>query len=67
MINENELNTDHVHIVFEDRLMNFSEEDWRNHSRTIIAGNPSIISTTGIVEAPAKPNNVHKSNAVSCL
>ena len=55
MINENESNTDHVHIVFEDRLIGtFSEEDWRYHARTIIAGNPSIISTTGIVEAPAK-------------
>jgi len=56
MINENESNTDHVHIVFEDRLIcTFSEEDWRYHARTIVAGNPSIISTTGIVEAPAKP------------
>jgi hypothetical protein len=56
MINENESNTDHVHIVFEDRLIcTFSEEDWRYHARTIVAGSPSIISTTGIVEAPAKP------------
>ena len=56
MINENESNTDHVHIVFEDRLIcTFSEEDWRYHARTIIAGSPSIISTSGIVEAPAKP------------
>ncbi|MFL6453770.1 MAG: DUF6775 family putative metallopeptidase, partial [Nitrososphaeraceae archaeon] len=56
MINENESNTDHVHIVFEDRLIcTFSEEDWRYHARTIVGGNPSIISTSGIVEAPAKP------------
>src|SRR5215467_9258807 len=56
MINENESNTDHVHIVFEDRLIcTFSEEDWRYHARTIVGGSPSIISTTGIVEAPAKP------------
>jgi hypothetical protein len=56
MINENESNTDHVHIVFEDRLIcTFSEEDWRYHARTIVGGNPSIIYTTGIVEAPAKP------------
>ena len=55
MINESESNTDHVHLVFEDRLIcTFSEEDWRYHSRTFVAGNPSIISTTGIVEAPAK-------------
>ncbi|HXX98929.1 MAG TPA: DUF6775 family putative metallopeptidase [Candidatus Bathyarchaeia archaeon] len=56
MINESESNTDHVHIVFEDRLIcTFSEEDWRYHARTIVGGSPSIISTTGIVEAPAKP------------
>ena len=56
MINENESNIDHVHIVFEDRLIcTFSEEDWRYHARTIVGGSPSIISTTGIVEAPAKP------------
>src|SRR5215469_15560262 len=56
MINENESNIDHLHIVFEDRLIcTFSEEDWRYHARTIVGGSPSIISTTGIVEAPAKP------------
>jgi len=56
MINENETNIDHVHIVFEDRLIcTFSEEDWRYHARTILGGSPSIISTTGIIEAPAKP------------
>jgi hypothetical protein len=56
MINQNESNIDHVHIVLEDRLIcTFSEEDWRYHARTFVAGNPSIISTTGIVEAPAKP------------
>ena len=56
MVNESQSNADHIHIVFEDRLIcTFSEEDWRYHARTFVAGNPSIISTTGIVEAPAKP------------
>ena len=56
MINENEFNTNHIHIVFEDRLIcTFSEEDWRYHARTVLGGSPSIISTTGIIEAPAKP------------
>ena len=56
MINENETNTDHVHIIFEDRLVcTFSEEDWRYHARTIVSGVPSIISTTGIIEGPARP------------
>ncbi len=61
MINENESNTNHVHIVFEDRLIcTFSEEDWRYHARTILGGSPSIISTTGIIEAPAKPKEWYK-------
>ena len=55
MINENESNTNHVHIVFEDRLICTFSEDWRYHARTILGGSPSIISTTGIIEAPAKP------------
>lgn len=56
MINENEANTHHVHIVFEDRLIcTFSEQDCRYHARTVLGGSPSIISTTGIIEAPAKP------------
>jgi hypothetical protein len=56
MINEDEANTHHVHIVFEDRLIcTFNEEDHRYHARTILGGSPSIISTTGIIEAPAKP------------
>ncbi|HEX5519004.1 MAG TPA: DUF6775 family putative metallopeptidase [Candidatus Nitrosocosmicus sp.] len=56
IINDIELTRDHVHLVFEDRLIcTFSEEDWRYHARTFVGGNPSIISTTGIIEAPAKP------------
>jgi hypothetical protein len=55
-IEENEANIDHIHIVFEDRLIcTFSEEDWRYHARIILGGSPSIISTTGIIEGPAKP------------
>jgi hypothetical protein len=55
MINEKEANIDHVHIVFEDRLICTFSEDWRYHARAILGGSPSIISTTGIIEAPAKP------------
>jgi hypothetical protein len=56
IINDKELTHDHVHLAFEDRLIcTFSEEDWRYHARTFVGGSPSIISTTGIIEAPAKP------------
>jgi hypothetical protein len=51
---------DHVHIIFTSLLTcTFGEEDWRYHGRTVICGTPSIISTTGIVEAPAKPREFY--------
>ena len=50
-----ETSLEHIHIIFDPRLAcTFSEEDWRYHARAIICGTPSIISTTGIVEGPAK-------------
>ncbi|AIF84295.1 hypothetical protein NTE_02241 [Candidatus Nitrososphaera evergladensis SR1] len=49
-----------VHIIFTDLLTcTFSEDDWRYHARAVICGTPSIISTTGIVEAPAKPREFY--------
>lgn len=51
---------DGVHVIFTDLLAcTFSEDDWRYHARTVICGTPSIISTTGIVEAPAKPREFY--------
>lgn len=51
---------DHVHIIFTKLLLcTFSEDDWRYHARTVVCGTPSIISTTGIVEAPAKPREFY--------
>lgn len=58
MISEKEAS--HVHIVITDLLTcTFSEEDWRYHGRVVLCGTPSIISTTGIVEAPAKPKEFY--------
>ncbi len=49
-----------IHIIFDSRLTcTFSEEDYRYHARAIICGTPSIISTTGIVEGPAKPKDFY--------
>lgn len=73
LIPKNENSTDNIHIVFDSRLTcTFSEEtgidvdnsnnnrdDWRYHGRAIVCGTPSIISTTGIVEAPAKPKQFY--------
>ena len=59
-IPRSENSVDDVHIIFDSRLTcTFSEDDWRYHGRAIICGTPSIISTTGIVEAPAKPRGFY--------
>jgi hypothetical protein len=55
-----EITLDHIHIIFTGLLpCTFSEDDWRYHGRSIICGTPSIISTTGIVEALAKPREFY--------
>ena len=61
MIPTAELNLAHIHIIFTTLLMcTFSEEDdWRYHGRAVICGTPSIVSTTGIVEALAKPREFY--------
>jgi putative metallopeptidase DUF6775 len=56
MISESELSSDEFHLAFTSRLIcTFDYDDCRYHGRSIICSNPSIISTTGIIEAPAKP------------
>lgn len=60
MISEKESSGSHVHIMLTDLLTcTFSEADWRYHGRAVICGTPSIISITGIVEAPAKPREFY--------
>lgn len=50
----------HVHIVFTNRLFGtFNENDRRYHVRVIICGHPSLISLSGLVEAPAKPKEFY--------
>jgi hypothetical protein len=49
-----------VHIFFTNRLFATLEEgDKRHHARTSVYGFPSLISTTGLVEAPAKPREYY--------
>jgi len=55
---ENTLDT--LHIIFTNKLTcTFDENDFRYHARAIINSNPTIISTSGIVEAPAKPKGYY--------
>ena len=56
IIPQDELLPDNFHLVFTTRLTcTYDYEDYRYHGRAVICSNPSIISTTGIIEAPAKP------------
>jgi len=60
MIPERELSADIFHLVFTTKLTcTFDYCDYRYHGRAIICSNPSIISTTGIIEAPAKPREFY--------
>ena len=60
MIPKEERSLDNVHVVITDRLFGtFDENDRRYHARVIVCGFPSIISTTGVVEAPAKPREFY--------
>ena len=49
-----------VHILFTNRLFaTWAETDKRYHARVSVYGIPSVISTTGLVEAPAKPKGYY--------
>jgi hypothetical protein len=55
-----EANLQNLHIIFTNRLLaTWEEDDRRYHLRTIILGQPAIISTSGLVEAPAKPREYY--------
>lgn len=44
-----------LHIIFTNKITcTFDEDDFRYHARALIGSNPTIISTTGMIEAPAK-------------
>lgn len=47
-----------IHIVFTSRLL-CTFGDKRYHARVILLGVPAIISTSGVVEAPAKPREYY--------
>ena len=61
LIPSDESDLENIHVVFTNRLFaTLDENDRRYHARVIICGHPSIISTTGIVEAPAKPRDFYR-------
>lgn len=55
-IPQKETPLNHLHIFLTPRLLaTQDQEDIRYHARTILMGQPSIISSSGLVEAPARP------------
>ena len=55
-----ELSFKHLHIIFTNRLFGtWEKSDGRYHARVSLYGFPSVISTTGLVEAPAKPREFY--------
>jgi len=57
-IDENE--EDVLHVVFTNKLTcTFDDSDFRYHAKAWVCSNPIIISTTGIIEAPAKPKQYY--------
>ncbi len=51
---------DACHIIFTSRLFATYDETKRLHIRSAIFGFPSVISTSGIVEGPAKPKEYYQ-------
>ncbi len=52
-----------LHIAFEHRILGTFDEDGRYHARAVVCGFPSVVSTSGIVEAPAKPQGYYRVKA----
>jgi hypothetical protein len=59
LINKEELKLNNLHIFLTNRLIGTFDDDKRYHARTNLLGIPSIISLTGIIEAPAKPREFY--------
>ncbi|MEW6557731.1 MAG: DUF6775 family putative metallopeptidase [Elusimicrobiota bacterium] len=60
LIAKEESDFSYCHIVFTNQLFStWDEGDLRYHARVSVYGFPSVISTTGIVEAPAKPREFY--------
>ena len=60
VITKNDSDQNNLHIVFTNRLMcTYDTTDNRYHGRAVICSNPAIISTTGMIEAPARPREYY--------
>lgn len=49
-----------IHVIFTNQLIGtWEDDDRRYHARASLYGSPSLISITGLVEAPAKPREFY--------
>lgn len=59
-IPQSESQSDMFHLICTDKLIcTYDYDDYRYHGRAVICSNPGIISTTGMIEAPAKPREYY--------
>lgn len=57
---EKERNLNNIHIIYTNQLLgSWNDEDKRYHARVSLYGFPNLISTTGVVAAPAKPREYY--------
>jgi len=62
LVPKNELQMDKFHLVCTNKLTcTYDFDDYRYHGRAVICSNPAIISTTGVIEAPAKSREYYLS------
>jgi len=60
MLGENQLTVENVHVIVTNQLFGtWDDNDKRYHARVAVYGYPSLISTTGVVEAPARPREFY--------
>jgi len=60
LLHDEESGVEHLHLVFTDQLFGtWDPDDLRYHVRVNVCGYPSLISTSGIVEGPAKPREYY--------
>ena len=59
-IDPQERNLDHLHLVITNQLFaTWDTHNHRYHARVSIYGLPTLLSTSGVVEAPAKPRDFY--------
>lgn len=64
LLPKEERTLDDIHVVFTNQLLGtFDPGDGRYHARVIVSGFPHVLSTTGLVEGPAKPREFYKAKA----